>query len=98
MVAPDLLVAGFLLLMGGYLVDLRYEETYGKFAMFGVLNGVAYLGKAIMFPLGFGLLTILLFSGRMSKRRVYGVLLAAFLIPDSLSAFWSQRCRRARED
>jgi hypothetical protein len=79
MVAPDLLVAGFLLLMGGYLVDLRYEETYGKFAMFGVLNGVAYLGKAIMFPLGFGLLTILLFSGRMSKRRVYGVLLAAFL-------------------
>jgi len=39
---------------GGYLVDLRYEETYGKFAMFGVLNGVAYLGKAIMFPLGSG--------------------------------------------
>ena len=47
--------------------------------MFGVLNGAAYLGKAVMFPLGFGLLTILLFSGRMSRRRVCGVLLAAFL-------------------
>jgi len=94
MVAPDLLVAGFLLLMGGYLVDLRYEETYGKFAMFGVLNGVAYLGKAIMFPLGFGLLTILLFSGRNVEAESVRCFIGCVLIPDSLSAF----CRSAVEE
>jgi len=30
MVAPDLLVAGFLLLMGGYLVDLRTRKRTGS--------------------------------------------------------------------
>jgi hypothetical protein len=78
-VTPDLLVAGIVFLIGGYLVKLRHRETYGKFAMFGLLNGAAYLSKAIMFPLGFGFLTILLFSGKLSKRRVYGVLLSAVL-------------------
>jgi hypothetical protein len=78
-VTPDLLVAAIVFLIGGYLVDLRSNESYGKFAMFGVLNGAAYLGKAIMFPLGIGFLGILLLSGRRSRRRVSGVLLAALL-------------------
>jgi hypothetical protein len=78
-VTPDLLVAGFLFLIGGYLVQLRLHESYGKFAMFGILIGLAYLGKAIMFPLGFGLLAILMFSGRISRRRACGVLLSTFL-------------------
>jgi hypothetical protein len=79
LVTPDLLVAGIVFLIGGYLVDLRVHQSYGKFAMFGVLCGAAYLGKAIMFPLGFGFLGILLFSGKRSKRRVCAVLLAALL-------------------
>jgi hypothetical protein len=78
-VTPDLLVACIVFLIGGYLAELRHCDTYGKFAMFGLLNGAAYLSKAIMFPLGFGLLAILLFSGRLSKRRVRGVLLSALL-------------------
>jgi hypothetical protein len=78
-VTPDLMVAGLLILIGGYLVRLRRHESYGKFALFGALTGFAYLGKAIMFPLGFGWLAILLFSGRISKRRVFGVLLSTFL-------------------
>jgi hypothetical protein len=79
LVTPDLLVAGIVFLIGGYLVELRVDESYGKFAMFGVLCGIAYLGKAIMFPLGFGFLGILLFSGRISKKRVTGVLLSTLL-------------------
>ena len=79
LVTPDLLVAGIVFLIGGYLVGLRVDEAYGKFAMFGVLCGIAYLCKAIMFPLGFGFLGILLFSGRISKKRVGGLLLAALL-------------------
>jgi hypothetical protein len=79
LVTPDLLVAAIVFLIGGYLVELRVHESYGKFAMFGVLCGIAYLGKAIMFPLGFGFLGILLLSGRWSKRRICGALLSAVL-------------------
>jgi hypothetical protein len=78
-VTPDLLVAAFVFLIGGYLVELRYRESYVKFAVFGILCGAAYLSKAAMFPVGFGLLAILLFSARMSRRRVLGVMLAALL-------------------
>ena len=78
-VTPDLLVAAFLFLIGGYLVDLRDDESYGKFALFGGLCGVAYLSKAAMFPIGCGFLAILLFSGRISRRRVLGVLLAGVM-------------------
>lgn len=79
LVTPDLLVAAIVFLIGGYLMDLRFHQSYGNFAMFGMLCGAAYLGKAIMFPLGFGFLGILLFSGRRSMRRVCGVLLSAVL-------------------
>jgi hypothetical protein len=79
MVGPDLLVEAFILLLGAYLVRLRYEESLPKFAVFGILCGVAYLAKAVMFPVSFGLLVILLFSGRLSKRRFAGVFLAGLM-------------------
>ena len=80
-VIPDLLVAGILFLMAGGLVEVGARESYGKYALFGALSGAAYLGKAIMFPLGFGFLAILLLSGKWTKRRVAGglVALATFL-------------------
>jgi hypothetical protein len=76
-VGPDLLLAAFVFLIAGLLVDLRMQESYGKFAIFGAVSGGAYLTKAIMFPLGFVFLGILLIAGRLSKSRIYGVLLAA---------------------
>ena len=76
-ITPDLMVAMFIFLLGGYLVELRAGGSLGKFALFGLICGVAYWSKAVMFPVSFGLLAILLFSGPMSKRRVVGVLLAA---------------------
>lgn len=81
-VHPDLLLAAIVFLIAGFLVDLQAHQSYWKFAMFGALNGMAYLTKSIMFPLGFGFLAILLFSGKLSKRRIQGVALsaAAFLI------------------
>ncbi|HXC41990.1 MAG TPA: hypothetical protein VNY51_00540 [Candidatus Dormibacteraeota bacterium] len=78
-VTPDLLVAAFVFLIGGYLVDLRYRESYPKFAVFGILCGAAYLTKAAMFLVSFGLLVILLFSGKFSKRRALGVMLAGLM-------------------
>jgi hypothetical protein len=76
-VTPDLLVAAVFFLIAGLMVDLRIHDSYWKFAVFGALNGVAYLCKGIMFPLGFGFLVILLFSGKLSRSRVCGVLLSA---------------------
>jgi len=78
-VTPDLLVAAIVFLIGGLLLDLRTDESYGKFAIFGMLNGAAYLSKGIMFPLGFGFLAILFCSGKRTRSRITGVLLAAFV-------------------
>jgi hypothetical protein len=78
-VTPDLLVATFIFLIGGALVTLRRHESLTRFAIFGALCGAGYLAKAAMFPVGLGALAILLFSGRRSKRRVLGALLAATL-------------------
>ncbi|HEY1657535.1 MAG TPA: hypothetical protein VGG14_04270 [Candidatus Sulfotelmatobacter sp.] len=75
-ITPDLMVAMFIFLLGGYLVELRGSESLGRFALFGVICGTAYWSKAVMFPVSFALLAILLFSGALSKRRVLGVLLA----------------------
>ena len=76
-VGPDLLLAAFVFLIAGLLVDLRKQHSHGKFAILGALSGGAYLTKAIMFPLGFVFLGILLFAGRLSKSRIYGVLSSA---------------------
>lgn len=75
-ITPDLLVEALLFLLGGYLVQLCSSESYGKFAIFGALCGAGYLSKAAMLPIGFALLAILLFSTRLSKRRMLGVALA----------------------
>jgi hypothetical protein len=78
-VTPDLLVAAIIFLIGGSLVNLQTRDSLGEFARFGALCGAAYLGKTIMFPLGLGLLAILLFSGRRASRRIWGVLLAGLM-------------------
>ena len=75
-ITPDAMVAMFLFLMGGYLVELRRGESFRKFALFGLLCGAGYWSNAVIFPVSFGLLAILLFSGRITRLRVTGVLLA----------------------
>jgi hypothetical protein len=94
---PDLLVEAFLFLLGGYLVQLRSSESYAKFAVFGVCCGAGYLSKAVMFPLGFALLAILLFSARISTRRLLGVGLACsmfLLVSGPFIAALSKQKRR----
>jgi len=76
-VLPDLLAACPVFLIAGCLVELRTHHSLLKYALFGALNALAYFGKGINFPLAFGFLAILLFSGRISSPRVAGVLLAA---------------------
>lgn len=80
LVNPDLLVAALLFLLGALLVELRVQYSIWKFMAFGVVCGVAYLTKGIMFPLGFIFLAVLLFSGTWSKARWGGVLLAGVVL------------------
>ncbi|HVI07961.1 MAG TPA: hypothetical protein VND65_06670 [Candidatus Binatia bacterium] len=78
-ITPDLLIAAWVFLIAGYLVELRSDESYRKFAVFGLLCGFAYLSKTVMFLVSWILLAILLFSARPTKRRIAGVALAAAL-------------------
>lgn len=78
-VTPDMLVAAIFFLIAGLLVQLRVRHSWWKFALFGALCGVAYLGKGFMFPMGFCLLAILLFSAKTTPARISGVLLAAIV-------------------
>jgi hypothetical protein len=84
-VLPDLLAACPVFLIVGYLVELRTHHSYLKYVLFGALNAVAYFGKGINFILAFGFLAIVLFSGRISKARVAGTILAGvtFLLVSS---------------
>lgn len=75
-ISPDLLVAGILFLLCGCLAKLRDQLSYRTFALFGVLCGLGYLSKGVMFPLSFAFLAILLFSGALTKQRISGALLA----------------------
>jgi hypothetical protein len=77
-VTPDMCVAGLALLASGLLVRIRRNpEGWLQFAILGVVLGLGYLAKAIMFPLAFlFLLTCLLSAGR-SLRLLSRTLVAA---------------------
>jgi hypothetical protein len=85
LVTPDLMVEALILLLGALLLDLRVRHSLWKFAAFGTVCGLGYLAKGVMFPLTFVFLAVLLFSGKISRARVGGVLVAAivFLIVSS---------------
>jgi hypothetical protein len=90
-------LAGFVFLIAGLLVVLRMQHSYGKFAIFGALLGGAYLTKGIMFPLGFVFLGILLCAGRLTKSRIYGVLLAGAIFFLVCSPFiWALSAAKGR--
>ncbi len=76
LVTPDLIVETLVLLLGALLLDLRAQHSWWKFGLFGALCGLGYLTKAVMFPLAFVFLAVLLFAGKISKARVGAVLLA----------------------
>ena len=82
LVTPDLMVAALIFLLGALLLDLRAQPSWWKFGAFGVVCGLGYLAKGFMFPMAFVFLALLLLSGKLTKARLGGVLLAGamFLI------------------
>jgi hypothetical protein len=80
LVAPDVLVMAFVLLAAGIILRIRCgKDSALSFAALGLVLGLAYLTKAVMFPVGLGSLVAVLFAPQTFRRTIPRILLAAFL-------------------
>lgn len=70
-VTPDMLMAGFVYLISGLILRIRMgSRNFVTFSLFGMLLGLAYLDKAVMFPLGFIFIGVSLFSAGNLRRAI----------------------------
>ena len=92
--SPDLCVAGFVYLIAGLLLRIRTRSSLSLYLILGVLLGLAYLTKAVMFPLGFAFIAIGFFAVPRGKRLGYVLLTTlAFL---AVSSPWLVALSRAK--
>lgn len=74
---PDFCVEGIVFLIAGNIIQIRAgDRKWLRFAALGLLLGIGYLAKAVLFPLAFVFLAASFFSSGASRRAVGGVLLA----------------------
>jgi len=93
-VSPDLCVAGFVYVIAGLLLRIRGKGSLSLYLILGVGLGLAYLTKAVMFPLGFAFITIGFFCVPRGKR--LGYLLITTLAFLGVSAPWLVALSRAK--
>lgn len=82
-VTPDMLMAAFVYLAAGLIMRIRMGvATWRTSILLGLVLGLGYLTKAVMFPLSFVFLAIGLFSFGNLRRAILQVLVAllAFLL------------------
>ena len=82
-VTPDMLMAGLVYVAAGLIICVRLGNTDRKtFLILGIMLGLSYLAKAIMFPLSFVFLVAALFSTNSLSQAFPRVLTAllSFLI------------------
>ncbi|MHC4103403.1 MAG: hypothetical protein ACYSR9_00580 [Planctomycetota bacterium] len=76
-VTPDMLMAAFVYLADGLVVRLRLGfDNWRTFILLGVVLGLSYLAKAVMFPLAFVFISVGLFSVGNIRRAAPKVLAA----------------------
>jgi 4-amino-4-deoxy-L-arabinose transferase-like glycosyltransferase len=91
---PDLCVAALVYLIAGLLLRIRRRSSPRLCVILGIVLGLAYLTKAVMFPLGFAfILTGLLAVPRGKK---LGYLLSVTLCFLAVSAPWLVALSRAK--
>ena len=77
-VTPDMLMSAFVYLAAGMLVSMRMgKQSWGLFIIFGMVLGLSYLAKAVMFPMSMLFLIICLVSTTNFRQRLPYVLIAA---------------------
>jgi len=80
LVTPDLCVAALVYLAAGILLRIRGGEAHWLlFAVLGVVLGISYLTKAVMFPLAFVFLAASLWAAGSFRRGVLRALLATIV-------------------
>jgi hypothetical protein len=93
-VSPDLCIAGFVYLIAGLLLRIRGKSSLSLYLILGLVLGLAYLTKAVMFPLGFAFIAIGFFAVPRGKRLGYlSITTLAFL---GVSAPWLVALSRAK--
>ncbi len=93
-VSPDLCVAGFVYVIAGLLLRIRGQGSLSLYLILGVALGLAYLTKAVMFPLGFAFIAIGFFAVPWGRRS--GYLLITTLAFLGVSAPWVVALSRAK--
>ena len=79
-VNPDALVMALVLLAAGIILRIRCgTDGTLSFAALGLVLGLGYLAKTVMFPLGFVFLVAILFAVRNFRRAIPLILLASCL-------------------
>ena len=69
LVTPDVCVAASVYAASGIVLRIRREATLGTCAALGAVLGLAYLSKAVMFPLAFVFLAAAFYRNRSKLRR-----------------------------
>ena len=88
LVSPDMIIAAFVFAISGVMVRLYKGDTrIANFVWFGILLGLAYLTKAIFFPLGFIFLGAAAFFGTSFKTMAPRILLSLLLFLSVASAW-----------
>lgn len=89
-VSPDLAVMGYVCLATGMLMHLRRDGALWKFAAFGLVLGIGYWTKTVLFPLGFVTLAAAYLWRRSSPGWGRGMVVAGliFLCASALLIFF----------
>lgn len=93
-VSPDLCVAGLVYVIAGLLLRIRGKGSLSLYLILGAVLGLAYLTKAVMFPLGFAFIAIGFFAVPRGRRT--GYLLITTLAFLGVSAPWLVALSRAK--
>ena len=93
-VSPDLCIAGFVYVIAGLLLRIRGKGSLSLYLILGAVLGLAYLTKAVMFPLGFAFIAIGFFTVPREKKLTY--LLITTLTFLGVSAPWLVALSRAK--
>jgi hypothetical protein len=95
-VSPDLAVVACFLVSAGILLRLQPTDKLWKFALFGLVLGIGYWTKAVLFPLGFVTLAVGFLWRRSDPKWRTGIVIAgvAFLFVCSPLIFSLSRQKR----
>jgi len=85
---PDMLVAGLFYLASALILKMRMGKSgITTYIGLGAVLGIAYLAKAVMFPLGFVFLATAFFAAGLSRRSAQNIVVAGLVFLSVASPF-----------